>query len=297
MRTTSSRRARSSGAEARPSSGPGRTSSTVIWACERLAGVSWIDPEFPKTATVSELVGRVLGLNPGMMTGPGTNTYLVGRRDPILIDTGAGVPDYVPLLERYLAERGFTQPSRVLLTHRHRDHLGGVASLRARFKGLRVSKMRHKDAELPEPIEDLRAGETVHGEGATLVPVYTPGHASDHLCYYLVEEGALFTGDVILGGSTTVIPADDGDLGDYLDSLRRLQKMDVRRIYPAHGPVIEDGPAKIAEYLEHRMERERQILGVLEDGPATIPTIVLAIYTDLSPALRGAAAMSVEAHL
>ena len=90
---------------------------------------------FPTTATPSDLVGRVLGLNPGMMTGPGTNTYLVGRRDPILIDTGAGVPDYVPLLERYLAERGFTQPSRVLLTHRHRDHLGGVASLRARFKG------------------------------------------------------------------------------------------------------------------------------------------------------------------
>ena len=252
---------------------------------------------FPTTATPSDLVGRVLGLNPGMMTGPGTNTYLVGRRDPILIDTGAGVPDYVPLLERYLAERGFTQPSRVLLTHRHRDHLGGVASLRARFKGLRVSKMRHKDAELPEPIEDLRAGETVHGEGATLVPVYTPGHASDHLCYYLVEERALFTGDVILGGSTTVIPADDGDLADYLDSLRRLQDMDVRRIYPAHGPVIEDGPAKIAEYLEHRMLRERQILEALTERIETIPAIVARIYVDVAPALHPVAALSVESHL
>ena len=151
---------------------------------------------FPTTATPSDLVGRVLGLNPGMMTGPGTNTYLVGRRDPILIDTGAGVPDYVPLLERYLAERGFTQPSRVLLTHRHRDHLGGVASLRARFKGLRVSKMRHKDAELPEPIEDLRAGETVHGEGATLVPVYTPGHASHHVVYFDRSDGTAYVGDV-----------------------------------------------------------------------------------------------------
>ena len=87
---------------------------------------------FPTTATPSDLVGRVLGLNPGMMTGPGTNTYLVGRRDPILIDTGAGVPDYVPLLEHYLGQRGWTQPSRVILTHRHRDHLGGVGSLRAR---------------------------------------------------------------------------------------------------------------------------------------------------------------------
>ena len=252
---------------------------------------------FPTTATPSELVGRVLGLNPGMMTGPGTNTYLVGRRDPILIDTGAGVPDYVPLLEHYLGQRGFTQPSRVILTHRHRDHLGGVASLRSRFKGLRVSKMRHKDAELSEPIDDLRAGETVHGEGVTLVPVYTPGHASDHLCYYLVEEKALFTGDVILGGSTTVIPSDDGDLLDYLDSLRRLQAMDVRRIYPAHGPVIENGPAKITEYLEHRMLRERQILEALADGVETIPAIVARIYVDVALALHPVAALSVESHL
>jgi len=254
-------------------------------------------PPFPTTATPSELVGRVLGLNPGMMTGPGTNTYLVGRRDPILIDTGAGVPDYVPLLERYLGERGFSQPSRVLLTHRHRDHLGGVDRLRERFRGLRVSKMRHRDAGLPEPIEDLRDGEVVHGEGVTLVPVYTPGHASDHLCYYLVEERALFTGDVVLGGSTTVIPADDGDLLDYLASLRKLLDLDVRRIYPAHGPVIEDGPGRIREYIDHRMLRERQILEALADRVETIPDLVKRIYVDVAPALHPVAALSVESHL
>ena len=254
-------------------------------------------PPLPTTATPSDLVGRVLGLNPGLMTGPGTNTYLVGRRDPILIDTGAGVPDYVPLLERYLAERGFTQPSRVLLTHRHRDHLGGVEQLRERFHGLRVSKMRHRDAGLPEPIDDLRDGETVHGEGVTLVPVYTPGHASDHLCYYLVEERALFTGDVVLGGSTTVIPADDGDLLDYLASLRRLLGLDVQRIYPAHGPVIEDGPGRIREYIDHRMLRERQILEALADKSETIPEMVKRIYVDVTPALHPMAALSVESHL
>jgi hydroxyacylglutathione hydrolase len=259
--------------------------------------MSWIDPEFPKTATPSERVGRVLGLNPGLMTGPGTNTYLVGQRDPILIDTGAGVDGYVGLLDGYLRARGWSRLSRIILTHRHRDHLGGVPQLRARFPGIRVSKMLHRDGELPESIDDLREGQTVEGEGVTLQPVYTPGHASDHLCYYLVEERALFTGDVILGGSTTVIPPDDGDLGDYLDSLRRLLALDVRRIYPAHGPVIDDARARIQEYIDHRLLRERQILRTLADGPATIPDIVSRIYADVSPALHAAAGLSVASHL
>ncbi len=259
--------------------------------------MSWIDPKFPTTATPTDLVGRVLGLNPGMMTGPGTNTYLVGRRDPILIDTGAGVPDYVPLLERYLAGRGWGRPARVLLTHRHPDHLGGVSHLRARFPDLPVAKMIHRDSNLPDAIDDLRDGQTVHGEGVTLVPVHTPGHASDHLCYYLAEEKALFTGDVVLGGSTTVIPSGDGDLADYMASLRRLQGMDVKRIYPAHGPVIEDAPGKLAEYIEHRMLRERQILETLGEGVETIPAIVKRVYVDVPEKLHAAAAMSVESHL
>jgi hydroxyacylglutathione hydrolase len=254
-------------------------------------------PPFPETATPSDRVGRVLGLNPGLMTGPGTNTYLVGRQDPILIDTGAGVPGYVPLLERYLGERGWRQPSRVVLTHRHRDHIGGVADVRARFPGLHVAKMLYRDAGLPEGIEDLRDGEVVHGADVTLVPVYTPGHASDHLCYYLVEEKALFTGDVVLGGSTTVIPSDDGDLVAYLDSLKRLLALDVQRIYPAHGPVIEDGPGRIREYIAHRHQREAQILGALSDGLLTIPAIVARVYADVTAALHPMAAMSVESHL
>jgi glyoxylase-like metal-dependent hydrolase (beta-lactamase superfamily II) len=259
--------------------------------------MSWIDPAFPKTATPTPLVGRVLGLNPGLMTGPGTNTYLVGRRDPILIDTGAGAPDYLPLFERYLEERGWRQPSRIILTHRHRDHLGGVEQLRRRFAGLPVAKMIHRDEGLPDAVTDLRDGALIEGEGVTLTAVHTPGHASDHLCYYLREEKAVFTGDVILGGSTTVIPAEDGDLGDYLASLRRLQSLDVERIYPAHGPVIENAPAVIREYIDHRMEREGQILAALADGLDTIPAMVARIYAAVAPALHPVAAQSVHSHL
>jgi len=259
--------------------------------------MSWIDPGFPKTATVSALVGRVLGLNPGMMTGPGTNTYLIGRRDPILLDTGAGVPEYMNGLTGYLAERGWKQPSRVVLTHRHRDHLGGVAHLRERYRGLHVGKLIHRDADLPEGIETLRDGQTIEGDGATLVAIHTPGHASDHLCYYLPEENAVFTGDVVLAGSTTVIPAEDGDLLDYMNSLKRLQQLGVRRIYPAHGPVVEDGPALIAEYIEHRLLRERQILEVLGDGPSTIPAIVERVYAAVAKNLHAMAGQSVASHL
>jgi hydroxyacylglutathione hydrolase len=259
--------------------------------------VSWIDPNFPRTATPSDLVGRVLGLNPGMMTGPGTNTYLVGRRHPILIDTGAGEPGYLPLLLEYLAARGWPRPERVLLTHRHRDHLGGVAHLGERFPGLPVAKMIWKDSGLPEGIGDLRDGETVAGDEVTLVPVHTPGHASDHLCYYLPEEQALFSGDLILNGSTSVIPEEDGDLGQYMASLTRVEALGVRRIYPAHGPVIEDGPGKIREYIEHRLLRERQILEALGAGAHTIPELVKAIYAEVPEVLHRMAAQSVHSHL
>jgi glyoxylase-like metal-dependent hydrolase (beta-lactamase superfamily II) len=157
--------------------------------------------------------------------------------------------------------------------------------------------MIHRDVDLPAGIDDLRDGQAVVGDGVTLVPVHTPGHASDHLCYYLPEEKALFTGDVVLGGSTTVIPPEDGDLLDYMASLRRLQGLDVSRIYPAHGPVIDDPQARIAEYIEHRNLRERQILDAISDGPRAIPDIVTRVYVDVAPALHGIAASSVASHL
>jgi hydroxyacylglutathione hydrolase len=259
--------------------------------------MTWIDPGFPRSATPSDLVGRVLGLNPGMMTGPGTNTYLVGRTRPVLIDTGAGEADYPALFQSYLRERGWRRPERIILTHRHRDHLGGVNQLRELFPGVPVAKMIYRDSGLPEAVEMLENGETVEADGATLIPVHTPGHASDHLCFFLQEERALFSGDLILNGSTTVIPEEDGDLGLYMESLARVQALGVKRIYPAHGPVIEDGPGKIAEYIEHRLLRERQILEALGGGPRTIPEIVKVVYAQVDTRLHKMAGQSVHSHL
>jgi glyoxylase-like metal-dependent hydrolase (beta-lactamase superfamily II) len=153
------------------------------------------------------------------------------------------------------------------------------------------------DPEVPAGITDRRDGQKVEADGVTLVPIHTPGHASDHLCYYVPETRALFTGDVVLGGSTTVIPEEDGDLVQYMASLRRIQKLNVERIYPAHGPVIENAKAKIQEYIDHRLQRERQILEVMGVGTRTIPEMVKVIYKDVPEALHLMAGQSVHSHL
>jgi ribonuclease/clavin/mitogillin len=254
-------------------------------------------PDFPRTARLSPRVGRVLGLNPGLMTGPGTNTYLVGERHPVLLDTGAGVPDYLPLLSGFLATERLDDPTRVVLTHRHRDHMGGVPDLRRLYPRLPVGKLVVNDPSLPVPMEALAEGSVIESDGATLRALHTPGHASDHLCYYLEEERALFTGDLILGGSTTVIPPDDGDLGDYLASLRRLLTLDVQRIYPGHGPVLEPARPVIEAYIAHRLDRERQILAVLASGAETVAQIVTHVYREVAPALHPVAQLSVQSHL
>jgi hydroxyacylglutathione hydrolase len=254
-------------------------------------------PAIPETARLTALVGRVLGLNPGLMTGPGTNTYLVGARRPILLDTGAGVPGYMTLLTAYLRAEGEDVVSRVILTHRHVDHMGGVPDVRRAFPRVPVAKLVRNDATLPVPMESLADGTVIRGDGVTLHAVYTPGHASDHLCYYLEEERALFTGDLILGGSTTVIPPDDGELADYLASLRRVLELDVQRIYPAHGPVLEPARPVIEGYIAHRLERDRQILAALAAGAETAADVVARVYREVSPALHPVARLSVLSHL
>jgi glyoxylase-like metal-dependent hydrolase (beta-lactamase superfamily II) len=252
----------------------------------------------PDVDVWSERVVVALGQNPGPFTGPGTNSYLVGTgKQRLLLDPGQGVPAYLPVLEEALARADCTIQE-IVLTHGHPDHIGGVASVLERFGRLRVSKLPWPgvDDRLGFALEPLADGSVVRTEGATLRAIFAPGHAPDHLCFLLEEERALFSGDNVLGVGTTVIPLEHGDLLDYLASLEKLLAEAPRRIYPAHGPVIEDGPAKLREYLAHRREREQQILEALRRADR-IAGIVKIVYAAYPAALHAAAGQSVASHL
>jgi glyoxylase-like metal-dependent hydrolase (beta-lactamase superfamily II) len=254
----------------------------------------------PEVDAWSPRVVTALGLNPGIFTGPGTNTYLVGTgKRRILLDTGQGVPAYLGVLDRALARVGCEGLQEVVLTHGHVDHIGGVRGVIERFGPLRVSKLPDpEDSATGLSLTPLHDGEIVRTEGATLRAAFTPGHAQDHLCFWLEEERALFSGDNVLGVGTTVIPTQGGDLLDYMASLAKLLKGAPRRIYPAHGPCIEDGGSKLREYIAHREQREKQIVAALGAiGPALVPDLVKRIYVDVPTVLHGAAAQSVASHL
>ncbi|GIW40639.1 MAG: MBL fold hydrolase [Candidatus Binatia bacterium] len=264
----------------------------------RVVTGSLADTSVPSVATLSPRVTLVLGANPGWFTGPGTNTYLVGTGSrPVLIDTGQGMPEYRELLRH---TRESVRPCEglraVALTHGHFDHMGGVGDVLAEFGPVPVYKMPDAADPATLALEPLEEGSVVSAEGATLRVLWTPGHARDHVCFFLEEEKALFTGDVVLGAGTTVIP-EDGDLAAYLRSLQRLLELDARILYPGHGPPVENPARKIREYLAHRELRERQILDALADGALSVAELVAAIYTDVPAVLHQAAGWSVRAHL
>jgi len=248
----------------------------------------------------SDRVVVALGQNPSLFTGPGTNTYLVGTgKRRILLDTGQGSDRYIPVLESALERAGCENIQEIVLTHGHPDHIGGAAAVIERYGAMRVSKQPWEgvDDRYNLEVTPIGDGSIVRTEGATLRAVHTPGHAEDHLCFMLEEEGSVFSGDNVLGIGTTVIPSDGGDLVEYMDSLERLLAQNPTAIYPAHGPVIVDGKAKIREYIAHRYEREGQIVAALSEGPLDVPAIVARVYVGYPESLHAAAGESVFSHL
>jgi glyoxylase-like metal-dependent hydrolase (beta-lactamase superfamily II) len=256
--------------------------------------------ELPDVALWSDRVAVALGQNPSPFTGPGTNSYLIGSGSHrILLDPGEGSEKYLPVLEKALDRAGCEGIQEIVVTHAHHDHIGGVASVLRRFGSLKVSKRPWPGADEKfgveiDPIDD---GAVIRTENATLRAIHTPGHSPDHLSFMIDEERALISGDNILGVGTAVIPLDTGDLHDYMRSLERVLAEAPRRIYPAHGPLIEDGPAKIREYIEHRRQREREILTVLEREPMAVMEIVRIVYAAYPEVLYPAAGQSVTQHL
>ena len=254
-----------------------------------LRNVEWQTQGEVLRARLSPQVAVVLAPNPGLMTGPGTNTYVVGSGPTIVIDPAVADDAF---LESVLEIAG--RVAAIAITHRHSDHTGGVAALVERTG----APVRAFGDDLVDGIEvrPVAEGDEISAGGAALRALHTPGHASDHVSYELVGAKSLFAGDNILGEGTAVIAPPDGNMRDYLFSLYRLRGLDLERIYTGHFKSLDGGTAVIDEYLAHRAERRRSVLEAL-DNPQTVDEVVANVYTDTPEQLHVIARFQVEAML
>ena len=235
--------------------------------------------------------------NPGPITGDGNWTWLIPGRVPTLIDAGTGDARHLTSVREALEGAPLEQ---VAVTHGHIDHASGTLELAARFPAARFLKMPWPghDAKWQVPWQPIADGDVIPAGDTSLTVVHTPGHSPDHVCFWHAETRTLFGGDLAISGGTVWIPTQlQGNLVDYLASLERVLALEPVRVLPAHGPIIERPTALLRSYLEHRRERETQILDALRDGESTPAGIVARVYTGLRESLAPLAAESVTAHL
>ena len=267
-----------------------------------------LDAPYEETVALSPRVSRLLARNPGPFTFKGTGVYVVGDRDIAVIDPGPDLPEHLDALRRAIAGK---RVSHILVTHTHSDHspaarplkewtgaptyaFGPHGSGKVEDGGVRMEEGGDMDFVPDVRVKD---GDIVRGDGFTFECVYTPGHTSNHMCFALKEEKALFTGDHIMGWSTTVVTPPDGDMAQYMASVKKLIARDDEILYPTHGAPVTDPKPFLKAYLEHRVDRENQILACLRDGVNTIPVMVARMYADVDKRLHPAASRSVLAHL
>jgi len=260
-----------------------------------------VDAPYAKLEPVEEGIARVLAHNPSAFTYYGTQTYLLGTDAVAVIDPGPDLPEHVDALVAAIGGRPLVA---ILCTHTHRDHspasralaertgapIIGCAPLAMEGTGLEAGF----DADY-SPDRVLADGEAIDLEGKPIAAVATPGHTSNHLCF--AYQGALFSGDHVMGWSTTVVIPPDGEMAAYMASLDKLRRRDDRIYYPAHGPAIDNPQQYVRHLIGHRMQREKQILKLLGERARDIAALVASAYPGLDPRLVAAAGASVLAHL
>ncbi len=265
-----------------------------------------IDPAYEQSVSVTPLIRRVTANNPGPFTYLGTGVYIIGRGEVAVIDPG---PDDAAHVEALLAALKGERVTHILVTHFHMDHLPAALPL-AKATGAKIfaSAQPTKKASIAVKLDDdhddsftpdvgVSDGDVFQGPGWTLEAVTTPGHTSNHICFALKEENALFSGDHIMGWSTTVVTPPDGDMQAYLDSLAKIRARNFKTIYPTHGPPITEVTPFLDAYRDHRLARENQILAQIRAGHGRIAEMIPVMYADVDKRLYPAASHSVFAHM
>jgi glyoxylase-like metal-dependent hydrolase (beta-lactamase superfamily II) len=261
--------------------------------------------DYPGIEALHPLVRRLTAHNPGPFTATGTQTYVVGRGEVAVIDPGPDLPEHIDAI---LAATAGETISAIVCTHTHRDHSPAAAPLKVRTGapviGCAPVRKQGEGSDMEgsfdasyAPDRILTDGDTLDGAGWTLEAVATPGHTSNHICFALPEAGALFTGDHVMGWSTSVVIPPDGNMGAYLASLERLLTREDRVYYPAHGDPVDRPQRLVRSMIGHRRQREGQILRLLATGPHALGEMVAAMYVGLDPRLEKGAGASVMAHL
>lgn len=245
---------------------------------------------------LSQRVRRIVAPNPGPMTGPGTNTYVVGETDLVVVDPGPAEPSHVDAILNCVGNR----LRYIACTHTHPDHSPAAAVLAdttgATLVGRTTADDRHQDLSF-QPASQIEDDDCVTGEGWTLRAIRTPGHVDNHVCYLLDEEGVVFAGDHIMNGSTVVIVPPGGNMAHYIASLRRLLDYDVKVVAPGHGELIPDCRGEVEKLVRHRLLREAKVVGALSDQAQSLDDLVVAVYDDVDPMMHEWAKLSLLAHL